>query len=118
VYQRAPNRAGIPVLLVPLAGGSPRQLVKCAYGFSVGPKGVYYYPCRPSGPPVPLAVNRSLDVRLIDPETRQDRAIATLPDVDYFNLFSGPSLSPDGKSIVYGKLVNHGEDLMVIENFR
>jgi hypothetical protein len=112
------DRAGSPVLVVPLAGGSPRQLIACAYGFSVGPNGVYYYPCRPSGPPVPLAVNRSLDVRMIDLATRRDQAITTVPDAEYFNIFWGPSLSPDGKTIVYGKLVNHGEDLMMIENFR
>ena len=118
VYQRAPDRAGSPLLLVPLAGGSSRQLVTCVYGFSVGSEGVYYYPCRPNGAPVPLAVDRSLDVRLIDPGTGHDQLIATLPDVDYGGMFFGPRFAPDGKTIVYGKLVNHGEDLMMIENFR
>jgi hypothetical protein len=33
-------------------------------------------------------------------------------------MFFGPRFAPDGKTIVYGKLVNHGEDLMMIENFR
>ena len=106
------------MLLVPLAGGSSRQLVACVYGFSVGSEGVYYYPCRPNGAPVPLAVDRSLDVRLIDPGTGHDQLIATLPDVDYGGMFFGPRFAPDGKTIVYGKLVNHGEDLMMIENFR
>ena len=58
VYQRVQDRAGAPVLMRPLEGGSPHELVKCAYGFSVSAKGVYYYPCVPSGPPVPLAPSR------------------------------------------------------------
>ena len=73
VYQRVQDRAGAPVLMRPLEGGSPHELVKCAYGFSVSAKGVYYYPCVPSGPPVPLAPSRKCDIRLIDPKTRNDR---------------------------------------------
>jgi Tol biopolymer transport system component/tRNA A-37 threonylcarbamoyl transferase component Bud32 len=118
VYTQAEDRAGSPVMLVPLHGGAPRRLVDCAYGFSVGPPGVSYYPCRSEGGPVSIAFERSLDVRVIDPSTRRDRRIATLPDVEYGGSFWGPRLSPDGNAILYGKLVNYGEDLMMIENFR
>jgi hypothetical protein len=106
------------VLLRPLAGGSPRELVTCAYGFSVSARGVDYYPCASSGPPVPLAPSRSSDVRLIDLKTRNDRPVLTLDDLRYGDVFWGPRFSPDGRTIVYAKVVSWGEDLMMIENFR
>jgi eukaryotic-like serine/threonine-protein kinase len=118
VYQRVVDRAGSPLLIVPLEGGAARQLVDCAYGFWVGGTGVYYFPCEAAGPPVFLAARRSSDVRLMDPVSGRDRVIATLPDVEYSQVFWGPRVSPDGKTIVYGRLVDHGQDLMMIENFR
>jgi hypothetical protein len=33
-------------------------------------------------------------------------------------VFWGPQVSPDGSTILYTKVVNRGEDLMMIENFR
>jgi Tol biopolymer transport system component len=118
VYQPVEDRAGAPVLLRPLAGGSPQELVKCAYGFSVSARGVYYYPCASSGMPVPLAPSRRSDVRLIDLKTRSDRPLLTLGDLHYGDVFWGPRFSPDGRTIVYSKVVSLGEDLMMIENFR
>jgi Tol biopolymer transport system component len=118
VYMESFDRHGSSLFIVSLAGGSPRQLVECAYGFSVGSRGVYYYPCRPTGAPVPLSPNRSIDVRLIDPTTAQDRLVATLPDIQYADLFWGPSVSPNGNTILYRKDVSQGHDLMMIENFR
>jgi eukaryotic-like serine/threonine-protein kinase len=118
VYQRVQDRGGAPVLLRPLAEGSPQELVKCAYGFSVSARGVYYYPCVSSGPPVPLAPSRRSDVRLIDLKTRADRPVLTLGDLGYGDVFWGPRFSPDGRTIVYAKIVSWGEDLMMIENFR
>ena len=118
VYQRVQDRAGAPVLMRPLEGGSPHELVKCAYGFSVSAKGVYYYPCVPSGPPVPLAPSRKYDIRLIDPKTRNDRLVLTLGDLPFSDVFWGPRFSPDGTTLVYSRLVSWGEDLMMIENFR
>ena len=118
VYQRVEDRGGAPVLLRPLAGGSPHELVKCAYGFSVSARGVYYYPCVSSGPPVPLGPPRRTDVRLIDLKTRNDRHVLTLLDVGHGDVLWGPRFSPDGKTIVYAKIVSWGEDLMMIENFR
>jgi Tol biopolymer transport system component/aminoglycoside phosphotransferase (APT) family kinase protein len=118
VYLREADRKGSAVLILPLGGGSAQQLVDCAYGASAGGQGVYYFPCRAGGPPVPLAVDRSLDVRLIDPVTGRDRPIATLSNISYGDAFWGPRLSPDGKAIVYAKLVSDGGDLMLIENFQ
>jgi eukaryotic-like serine/threonine-protein kinase len=118
VYQRVQDRGGAPVLMRPLAGGSPHELVKCAYGFSVSARGVYYYPCAASGPPVPLAPSRQYDIRLIDPKTRNDRLVLTLGDLPFSDVFWGPRFSPDGTTLVYARLVSWGEDLMMIENFR
>jgi hypothetical protein len=84
----------------------------------VGTKGVYYYPCRPEGLPVALGSQKPMDVRLINPATGHDRAVATLPDISYGAVFWGPSVSPDGSTILYTRMVNRGEDLMMIENFR
>jgi hypothetical protein len=118
VYQPGMDRSGAPILVTPLSGRSPRQLVPCAYGFSVGTQGVYYDPCRLEGPPVPLGSHKPMDVRLIDPASGHDRAFATLADLSYGDVFWGPSVSPDGSTILYTKVVNRGEDLMLIENFR
>jgi Tol biopolymer transport system component len=118
VYQREHDRGGTPVLLRPVAGGSPQELVKCAYGFSVSARGVYYYPCASSGLLVPLSPSRRTEVRLVDLKTRNDRLVLTLGDLVYGDLFWGPRFSPDGRTIVYTKVVNWGEDLMMIENFR
>ena len=108
----------MPVLVSSLAGRSPRQLVPCAYGFSVGTKGVYYYPCRPEGPPVAFGSQKPIEIRLIDPATGHDRAVATVPDLSYGDVFWGPQVSPDGSTFLYTRVGNRGEDLMMIENFR
>jgi eukaryotic-like serine/threonine-protein kinase len=118
VYQRVQDRGGAPVLMRPLARGSPHELVKCAYGFSVSARGVYYYPCSASGPPVPLAPSRKYEIRLIDPETRNDRLVLTVGDLAFSDVFWGPRFSRDGTTLVYSRLVSWGEDLMMIENFR
>ena len=118
VYQPGIDRSGLPVLVSSLSGRSPRQLVPCAYGFSVGTKGVDHYPCRPEGAPVAFGSQKPIEIRLIDPATGHDRAVATLPDLSYGDVFWGPNVSPDGSTILYTRVVNRGEDLMMIENFR
>jgi Tol biopolymer transport system component len=118
VYQPGHDRSGLPLLVTPRSRRSPRQLVPCAYGFSVGTRGVYYYPCRPEGPPVVLGSQKPIEIRLIDPANGHDRAVGMLPDLSYGDVFWGPQLSADGSTILYTKVVNRGEDLMMIENFR
>jgi eukaryotic-like serine/threonine-protein kinase len=118
VYQPGTDRSGVPILVTPLSSRSPRQLVPCAYGFSVGTKGVYYYPCRSEGLPVALGRQKPIEIRLIDPATGRDREVGTLTDVLYADVLYGPSVSPDGSTFLYAKMVNRGEDLMMIENFR
>jgi Tol biopolymer transport system component len=118
IYSKQPQQAGTPLLTVPLAGGPPRQLVGCTYGFSVGSTGIYYYPCRSTAAALPLSQFRTSDIRLIDWATRHDRLIRHLDGISYGDLFWGPSVSPDGTTFLYGKVVNEGQDLMMIENFR
>jgi hypothetical protein len=43
---------------------------------------------------------------------------AMLPDLSYRDLFWGSQVSADGTIFLYGRDVNRGEDLMMIENFR
>jgi len=114
-YQR--RRADSPLYLQPLSGGAPRAVIPCVtYSwFSVVPQGVYYVPCQPHG-----SGNRDMPVRVLNLVTGEDRQVAAL-DVR----FPAPSLSvgsfavsPDGQMILYGGLVSHGADLMLIENFR
>jgi hypothetical protein len=38
--------------------------------------------------------------------------------LSYGDVFWGPQLSADGSTILYTKVVNRSEDLMMIENFR
>jgi hypothetical protein len=118
VYSPRAQQAGAPLLSVSLGGGTPQQLAPCVYGFSVGLKGVYYYPCRSSVGALPFARFKTSDVRLIEWSTGRDRLIRTLDGITYPDLFWGPSVSPDGTTFLYGKNVNEGEDLMLIENFR
>jgi len=118
VYVQSSDRHGAPLMIVSLATQATRQLVPCAHSCSVGPAGVYYYPCRSAGAPLPWSPDRSIEIRLIDPDTGVDRRISTLPDLAYSDLFWGPVISPDGGTILYAKDMIRGQDLMLIENFR
>jgi Tol biopolymer transport system component/DNA-binding winged helix-turn-helix (wHTH) protein len=97
-----------PLMAMPLAGGESRQLVGCVKNSAFGgPLGVYYVPCDPSLDP---------PVQVLDPATGRDRRFGTLD-----RLYSHPlglSVSPDGRTIVYPRLIYQNSDLMLIENFR
>jgi WD40 repeat protein len=118
IYSQRAEQAGAPLMRVPMAGGVPRQLVHCMYGFSVNSVGIYYYPCRSTIAALPLARFNVSEVRLIDWATSVDRSIQTLDSIEYGELFWGPQSSSDGTTFLYGKVVTPGEDLMLIENFR
>jgi Tol biopolymer transport system component len=107
VYIPMLDRRGSPVLIAAIDGGSPRKLIDCAFGFSVGAKGVYYYSCRPGGIPVPLTPDKSAEVRLVDPDTGRDRSIASLPEVGD-GLFFGPRVSPDGTTFLFFEIRQSG----------
>ncbi len=111
VYQ--PKDAESPLLVKPLSGGSPRQLVACVQqtAFGVGLHGVYYVPCDPTADP-PLHV--------IDPDTGRDRRLGTLEQFERSSEAAalGLSISPDGMSVLYIRHMSDSADLMLIENFR
>jgi serine/threonine protein kinase len=96
------------LMALPLAGGPERRVIDCvpAWGFTVGPTGVYHFGCKanPAGPPL----------YLLDPVTGRDRLLGRLEAAA-----GGMTVSPDGKTILYTKQhLGEGSDLMMIENFR
>ncbi len=104
VYQ-VDNRA---LLLLPSGGGAARQLVACAAddGFAVAADAVYYVGCEASDSP---------SIHRLDVLTGRDQKLGVLPG------FRGRfiSVSPDGRSILYKKVMpGMGADIMLIENFR
>jgi eukaryotic-like serine/threonine-protein kinase len=117
VYRGPWAQAGRELLIVPLTGGPPRRLAECVYGFSLQGSEVFYYPCRDAAA---LSLQRfsTADVRRLDLKTGQDELFRTVDGIAYGELFWGPTLSPDRTTLLYAKVTNEGEDLMMIENFR
>ena len=103
-----------PLVARSLGGGAAREVIPCVRGtaFSVGAKGVYYVPCRTAP-----GDTRDPEVRLLHLGTGQERAVATLAGYEN-RMPSGFSVSSDGRTFLYNRLVSRGEDLMLIENFR
>jgi Tol biopolymer transport system component len=93
------------LLTLPLAGGPERTLVNCvapALAVAVGGGGVYYAGCE-----------EEPALHMLDPNIGEDRLLGKLEK------FAGQiTVSPDGKTILYTKIVSEGSDLMMIENFR
>jgi Tol biopolymer transport system component len=116
VYKLGPDRSGTPLLTLSLTGGSGGRLRECVYGFSVGSKGVYYYPCRPDRFAWTMTQSDPLELRVIDPATGQDRLVGSVTGVA--DRFWGPVVSPHGAEFLFAKLASDVQDLMVIENFR
>jgi Tol biopolymer transport system component/DNA-binding winged helix-turn-helix (wHTH) protein len=111
-----PKAVESPLVAQPLAGGAPHPVISCVAGtaFSVTPAGVYYIPCsrNPQTPdPDPL-------VRVFDPATAKVREVGRLEKFEWDILPSSFAVSADGGTILYGRLVRDGSDLMVIENFK
>jgi eukaryotic-like serine/threonine-protein kinase len=97
-----------PLMAIPVGGGPERRVLDCVgapAGFAVGAEGIYHLGCRAYPAPVPLS--------LLDPVTGRDRLLGKLQ-----NGQGSLTVSPDGKTILYGKDVGDGSDLMLIENFR
>ena len=94
-----------PLLALPLAGGPEREVAKCVWTFAVGPAGLYSEECS-DGPGTPLFVR--------DPVAGQGRLLGKLDWTEG----AGLTVSPDGKAILFTKIVGEGSDLVMIENFR
>ena len=73
---------------------------------------IYYVPCS-GNPPDP-----NPPVRVRDLATGTDREVGRLEKFEYESLPSGFAVSPDERTILYGRLVRDEADLMMIENFR
>jgi Tol biopolymer transport system component len=104
-----------PLLAQPLNGGPPSTLISCVAGtaFSVVKSGIYYLPCQTSEKPDPNAL-----VRVLDPATAGSRDVGSLEGFQYDQLPSSFAVSPDGRTILYGRLVRDEADLMLIEHFK
>jgi len=106
------RKCGDAALLArPTAGGQERMILQCVEGWSyaVGPQGIFHIDC--GSPEAPVASQRAL--RHWDAATGQDRPVGTVEAA----WIAGLSVSPDGRSILYGRSTL-GSDLMMIENFR
>ena len=111
VYGKDNGNGHQPLLLRPLDGGAARQLVACAGGFTIGTDAVSYLECGASEDP--WAENRS--IRRIDLPSGRDQKLGVLPG----SIWGLGSVSPDGRSILYTKVVpGNGADIMLVENFR
>jgi Tol biopolymer transport system component len=97
------------LLIMPLAGGTPRQLAKCVRrtAFGLGPRGIYYIGC-----------GSTAALHVVDPSTGHDRLLGTLEKYSDFAAPMGLAVSPDGETILYDRVVKDGADLMLIENFK
>jgi len=113
------NDDDAPLLAVPVTGGPPRQIRPCVRegeAFTASAQGIYYIACAP-GP--------ILSVHLLNDLTGRDSVVATLENMESPSgtrgLLKGErdfSISPDGRTILYSKIVAATSDLMLIENLR
>jgi Tol biopolymer transport system component/DNA-binding winged helix-turn-helix (wHTH) protein len=112
LYQ--PGLRTSPVLSQPLDGGAPSTLIACVINTTVAvtESGVYYVPCSAGFAP------GEIPIRVMDPGTGKDREVGKLDQYHVGSLRAGFTVSRDGKTILYGRTVNSGADLMMIENFR
>jgi serine/threonine protein kinase/Tol biopolymer transport system component len=96
---------GVRLLALSLVGGPERQIAECVgTSIAVGAAGVYALDCWQGAAPLFLR----------DSETGQGRFLGNLEDASDYGL----TVSPDGKTVLYTRRVNSGQDLMMIENFR
>jgi len=109
VYQ--PTNADSPLLLLPLNGGQPRQLVGCvrSAAFAMAGRTLVYVACEPGTNPA---------LHKVDTVSGQDRVLGRLekfkPGAIHVNL----AVSPDGKTILFKGTTRNEADLVMIENFR
>jgi len=100
----------VPVLELSLADGSTRQVVACAghgAGIAARAEGVYYVGCEVADPQLYLHTADGAD-----------RPVGRLELLDYISSVDGQALAPNGKTILYGRHVTDGANLMVVENFK
>jgi Tol biopolymer transport system component len=105
-----PRERTSPLMSRPVAGGPERQVVDCVLTRSLadGPDGMYYLGCPLEAREVPLF--------RLDPATGRSHLLGHLETggVPVYGL----AVSPDGRSVLYTRIVAQGADLMLIEGFR
>ena len=112
--ERVHEPTNAPLMAQTLSGGPSRQVISCVRGtaFSVGDSAIYYVPCQSS----PKDADRPA-LMVLDLASGKERVVGTLDG--YENTFpSGFSASSDGRTFAYNRLINRGEDIMLIEHFR
>jgi len=88
-----------------LAGGEEHQVLPAIGGFFVAAKGVYFL--------TPMSTGAQFSTRFLDAAKGKLGTIATISGKSGGDL----SVSPDGRSILYGQQDSAGTDLMLGENF-
>jgi dipeptidyl aminopeptidase/acylaminoacyl peptidase len=100
-----------PLIALPLPSGAERTIAPCVRAwpavFDVVASGVYYPDCRAGDP----ALHR------LDPTSGWDQVLGTLEKAE-LPADTTIAVSPDGRTILYPKVVREGSDLRLIENFR
>ena len=107
ILYSADHRKPSPLLSVPLAGGSPREVLPCVRSYAASNAAVYYTECD-QGP--------EHNVHMVDAATGRDRVIGRVRDVMGLGT-PLPAVSPDGRTVLVPRGFS-STDLMLIENFR
>ena len=110
LYQR--EDGDLPLMLLPLNGGPPRELVPCVtLGAFAERAGHLYYATCPKG----HELDSEIHVR--DERTGSDRVLGNIAQFSCFP--SGLAVSPDERTILYERVsTNPGSDLVLIDHFR
>jgi Tol biopolymer transport system component len=100
-----------PLIALTLAGGAERTVAPCVRAwpavFDVVASGVYYPDCRAGDP----------GLHRLDPASGRDEVLGLLEHAEQ-PADTTIAVSPDGRTILYPKVVREGSDLRLIENFR
>jgi hypothetical protein len=106
-FRRGPSMRE-PLAAHNLRDGTERTVVECVYGngwgFGVARDGLYYVDCDPASP----ALHR------LDVSAGRDETLGPL--VGFWP--TGFAVSPDGQTVLHGRRVGEGSNIMLIEDFR
>ena len=103
-----------PLLARSLNQNLTHEVIPCIRGtaFSVGDRRIHFLPCR-------VATNEVGDpqVHVLELDNSRQHSLGTLTGYEN-RMPSGFSVSSDGRTFLYNRLISRGEDLMLIENFK
>jgi Tol biopolymer transport system component/predicted Ser/Thr protein kinase len=111
LYYQAAERGAL--LARPTSGGRPRTVLTCVptlESWAVGPRGIVHVECGPTD--ASGNALREQVLRYLDLATGEDEPLATVEG----DWIGGVSVSPDGKTLLYGRSVG-SSNLMMIDNF-